>query len=165
MNKECAAPAPATQRVNREEVRMLVADLGYDETSKRTGIKQGTLRQWAKRFAWSKPFVHSQAVTTVTCSPADAHAEALAEMESQTRVGLAKFARQAVGQINKSVHPAKYTTEAHNVAKTAAIVHRWDAKSENSQNVVVNVALLGVQPHEVSATVLDVDSEGQGSGD
>ena len=73
-------------------------------------------------------------------------------------MGLAKFARQAVGQINKSVHPAKYTTEAHNVAKTAAIVHRWEAKADQSQNVIVNVALLGIQPADVAPTTIDVDS-------
>ncbi len=33
--------------VNKEEIRILVADLGYEETARQTGIKPGTLRQWA----------------------------------------------------------------------------------------------------------------------
>ncbi len=148
-----------TKEVNKEAIRILVKDVGYDETSKRTGIKPGTLRQWARRFHWHTPFVHSQAVTTVTRSPADAHADALADHECKTKLGLAKYAST---QAEHLASKGKLEDSGHfkNVAGGASIVHRWDAKTENSQNVVVNVALLGVQPQEVSATVLDVDSEG-----
>ncbi len=152
-----------TKEVNREQVRMLVADLGYAETSQRTGIKEPTLRQWSKRFGWSVTRPHAQAVTSVTRAPADAHADALAELEAQTRLSLAKSA----ARMSHEATEAKLRDSANvkNVAQTAAIVHRWDAKTENSQNVVVNVALLGVQPHEVSVSTLDVDSEGQDSGE
>ncbi len=146
-----------TKEVNKEAIRILVKDVGYDETSKRTGIKAGTLRQWARRFHWHTPFVHSQAVTTVTQSPADAHATILAEHERKTKLGLASYAATQADHLAKN-GKLKDSGHVHNVAKTAAIVHRWDAKSENTQNVVVNVALLGVQPHEVSVETLDVES-------
>ncbi len=112
--------------VNKEAVRILVKDLGYDETSKRTGIKAGTLRQWARRFQWHAPFVHSQAVTTVTRGPVDAHAEALAHHEGQTRLTLAKYASNAAAAIHKSVHPTRYTRQAKDIAGVMATVHRQD---------------------------------------
>ncbi len=133
---------PISKEVNREEVRMLVADLGYAETSQRTGIKEPTLRQWSKRGNWNVTRQHSQAVTTVTRAPADAHADALAEYGSETRLGLAKYARQAVGQINASVHPARYTKEAKDIAQTASIVHGWDKGDKDQAQVAVNIAIL-----------------------
>ncbi len=115
-----------TKEVNREEIRMLVADIGYSETSARTGIKEPTLRQWAHRFGWSMPIVHSQAVTTVTQRPGDAHAEALAHHEGHTRLTLAKYAHNASRAIHRSVHPAKWTKEAKDLASVMATVHRQD---------------------------------------
>ena len=154
---ECASPAPAIQ-INREEVRMLVADLGYAETSKRTGIKEPTLRQWSKRGKWNVQRQHSQAVTTVTQRPSDAHAQAIAELETQTRMALARSAANLATQSEKA--KLRDSGNVKNVAQTAAIVHRWDAKTENTGNVIVNVALLGIAPSEVAPTTIDVDPVG-----
>ncbi len=131
MKTECAAPAPAIQAVNREEIRMLVADVGYAETSQRTGIKEPTLRQWSKRFGWSKPFIHSQAVTTVTQRPADAHSAILAEHERETRLSLARSARKLATEAES----ANLGQSGHvlNVAKTAAVVHKWGDEKQNVQ--------------------------------
>ncbi len=148
---------PVTQKVNKEAIRVLVVQHGQREAARLAGLNENTVRSWALRYGWSKQ-IRPQPERNHVHPIADNVATKLATYENETRSGLAKYARQAIGQINASVHPAKYTTEAHNVAKTAAIVHRWDAKSENSQNVVVNVALLGVQPSEVSVETIDVES-------
>ncbi len=129
MKPECAAPAPATQRVNREEIRMLVQDVGYQETEARTGIAANTLYQWARRFGWSQPVVHSQAVRTVRQSPADAHSDILAEHERETRLSLARSARKLATEAES----AKLNESNHilNVAKTAGIVHKWGDEKQN----------------------------------
>jgi hypothetical protein len=44
--------------------------------------------------------------------------------------------------------PVRHADKAYTVAKTASIVHRWDSKTQQN-NVVVNVALLGIDPSEV----------------
>ncbi len=143
---------------------MLVAQIGYKETEKRTGISANTLYQWARRFAWKAPIPHVQETVRTVRTPADTLTEVLSEHERKTKLGLASYAsREAQRAASKG--QLRDAGQIHNVAKTAAIVHRWDAKTENTQNIVVNVALLGVQPAEVSATVLDVDSEGQDSGE
>ncbi len=83
----------------------------------------------------------------------------LAEHERKTKLGLAKYASDKALELSER---GKLTDSGHfkNVAGGASIVHRWDAKSENTQNVIVNVALLGVQPRDVSVETLDVDSVG-----
>ena len=134
---------------------MLVADIGYQEASRRTGIEYATLRQWSKRFGWNVTRPHASAVTNVTRAPADAHADALASLETQTRMALAR----STAKLARDSETAKLRDSGNvkNVAQTAAIVHRWDAKSENTGNVVVNVALLGINPAEVQT--IDVGSE------
>ncbi len=121
--------------VNKEEVRMLVADLGYAETSARIGIREDRLRQWAHRGGWNVPAVHAvgrKPVTNVTQRPADAHAEALAHHEGQTRLTLAKYASNAAAAIHKSVHPTRYTRQAKDIAGVMATVHRQDQEKQGA---------------------------------
>ena len=141
--------------VNKEAVRIMVADLGYQETAKRTGIAYGTLRQWSNRGKWKVSAPHSQAVTTVTKPVADAHAEALAEMESETRISLARSVKRLAKDSEQAT--LRMSSEVKNVAQTAAIVHKWDQR-EAKANVMVNIALLGVQPSEVQASATTLDS-------
>ncbi len=123
--------------INKEAIRILVADLGYQETAQRTGIAYDLLRQWSHRYKWSTPPALQPAqeatVTRVTRSPADAHAQALAHHEGQTRLTLAKYASNAAAAIHKSVHPARYTKHANDIAKTMAIVHRQDEDNPGAQ--------------------------------
>jgi transposase len=135
-----------SQPVDREAIRILVADIGYQEAAKRTGIAYATLRQWANRGKWNVTRKHSQAVTTVTKPIGDAHAEALAELEGETRMTLAKFTNNAAAAIHKSVHPAKYTKEAVDLAKVMATVHRQDeGKGQGFSLNVLNLGALQVQ--------------------
>ncbi len=158
---ELTSAVTTTQKVNKEAVRLLVIQHGQREAARIAGLNEDTVCSWAKRYGWSiasKPQAngHSALVDNVAAQ--------LQEHERKTKLGLAKYASDKAAEL---AGRGKLTDSGHfkNVAGGASIVHRWDAKSENSQNVVVNVALLGVQPHEVSATVIDVDSEGQGSGE
>lgn len=127
--------------VNKEAIRILVADIGYEETSKRTGIKAATLRQWAKRKAWNITRQHATqlAVTNVT-SASDAHAAALAEHERETRMSLARAARN----MSKEAEHAgiKHAGRAHEVAKTAAIIHSW---GDQHQRNILNIGILANQ--------------------
>ncbi len=145
--------------VNREEIRMLVLDLGYEKTSEKTGIKQATLRQWSKRFSWNVTRQHSQAVTTVTRAPGDVLLDELADNERKTRMSLSRYAQRASQDSETaSLRDAPYV---HKAAQVAGIAFKWDAKEQQS-NTVVNVAILGVDPASVSvdtSPVIDVQSD------
>ncbi len=144
----------------KELVKLLYLEHGHQRASEISGVRYDLVRKWASLGKWKHIHKASQSPVAVAV---DNVASQLQEHERKTKLGLAKYASDKAAELAER---GKLTDSGHfkNVAGGASIVHRWDAKSENSQNVVVNVALLGVQPSEVSATVLDVDSEGQSSG-
>jgi predicted site-specific integrase-resolvase len=125
---------------DREAIRILVQDLGYQEASRRTGIAYGTLRQWANRGKWNKPIAHSQAVTTVTNPIAEAHAEALAEAEAETRMSLARSAQRLAKKAERTT--LRNSQNVKNIAQTAAIVYRW-GEEKGKGNFTLNVLNMG----------------------
>src|SRR5881227_315445 len=141
---EHRTPTPVIQRVDKDQVRMLVADIGYQETAQRTGIAYATLRQWSKRYHWqATPALRTpqpMTVTDVTRPIADAHAEALQEHEAETRMSLAKSARRMAKDCEEL--PVRHADKAYVVAKTMAIVHR-QGEHGAQQGFTLNVLNLG----------------------
>ena len=134
---------PINQTVNREAIRILVQDIGYTRTSERSGIKRDTLYKWGQRYGWKEPVQHAQSMSVQSVqSPADIHASELEANGHITKLGLSKHSRHAITAINASVHPAKWTKEAHEIARTAALVHGWDKGDKDSAQVAVNIAIL-----------------------
>ncbi len=152
-----ATPVTQTQQ---ETVRLLAQEHDLKTVSKLSGVDYDLVRQWESR---RKRRALKSAGVTLSQTPvkvvADNVQAELSEHERKTKLGLAKYASDKALELAER---GKLTDSTHfkNVAGGASIVHRWDAKSENSQNVVVNVALLGVQPSEVSVETPDVDSVG-----
>ncbi len=146
-------PATTATKDQREIVRLLAIQHGLKKASELANIPHDVVRQWSVRGNWklSQPVTHSLA----TVAAANVQSE-IEKLECETRSSLARSA----AKLARDSETAKLRDSANvkNVAQTAAIVHRWDAKSENTQNVVVNVALLGVQPRDVSVETLDVES-------
>ena len=92
-----------------------------------------------------------QAVTNVTTMPSQAHTEALQQHEHTTRLTLAKYASNAAAAIHKSVHPAKYTKEAKDLASVMATVHRQDQHS-GVNAFTLNVLNMGSMDVQVDDT-------------
>lgn len=116
---------------------MLVASVGYIEAANRTGIKYATIRQWAKRGKWNQPVAtdsrSSRAVTLVT-SPAQAQAEALADMGRETRHGLAKLALESV----KRAKPVQVRT-ARDAKDLASLIQTVDPQGQEQGQITLNV--------------------------
>ncbi len=144
-------PAATATKDQREIVRLLYLQHGPQEASNISGVRYDLVRKWASLGNWKAFHKPSQVAIA-----ADNVASQLQDHERKTKLGLASYASKQAKHLSEN---GKLSDSGHfkNVAGGASIVHRWDAKSENTQNVVVNVALLGVQPHEVSVTGLDVD--------
>ena len=99
------SPMPS---IDKDQVRMLVADVGFPEASKRTGIKQDTNYKWAKRKGWKLPIHHKQehSVQSVRSPAGEEDAEALAEHSRETRMSIARSARKAADRESlKSARP------------------------------------------------------------
>ncbi len=147
-------PAATATKDQREIVRLLALQHGLKKASQLSGVNYDLVRQWSVRGNWPVSHPVTKSLATVA---ADNVASQLAEHERKTKLGLAKYASDKAAQLAES---GKLTDSGHfkNVAGGASIVHRWDAKSEANQNVIVNIALLGVDPGTVSvAPTLDVE--------
>ncbi len=135
MKTERAAPAPATQHpINREAVRLLAIEHGVREAARLTGLNEDRVRQWSSRFKWlhnSQGAKSNGAVTTVTTLPGDSHLHELQTHERETRLSLARSARKLATEAES----AKLNESSHilNVAKTAAVVHKWGDEKQNVQ--------------------------------
>lgn len=132
-------PASAIQP-NREEVRLLVQSIGYTEAAQRTGIDRNTLYQWNRRYRWNVPIQHAQETVRSVRTPATAHAEALQEHESETRMSLARAARRMAKDAEQAT--LRDSDKVYTVAKTMAIVHKQDQQG-TGQGFTLNVLNLG----------------------
>lgn len=103
---------PAALDVDREQVKMLVLEVGCHEAARRLGLAEGTVRQWDNRFGWTasiprdKPLPPSrvQPVTLVT-SPSDALASAMREDAMGGRAAALRATRKSL------VHMAELPAE------------------------------------------------------
>jgi hypothetical protein len=131
-------------QADREQIRMLVLNIGYAKTSEQTGIKQATLRQWASRGQWfTKAKPHAQAVATVTKAPADVLTDELQQNEKQTRLSLSRYTAKAAAAAEAATLRDAPTVKA--LAETAAKTYPgWIPKDDQQAQVAVNIAILGV---------------------
>ncbi len=145
--------------VNKEAIRILAMEIGLRPAARKLGLNEDTVCSWADREGWNIANIakngRPSVASTLQASPADVLQNELARLERETKLSLAKSAARMSHEATEA--KLKQSSDVHNVAKTAAIVHRWDAKEQQSANIVVNVALLGVDPATVAATTLDVD--------
>jgi uncharacterized protein YjcR len=117
--------------VSKEEARMLVAELGYNQAADKLQMKAATLRQWAKRFSWNVTRTHAQQTVTSVTKPSEALADTLAEHERETRLSLARYASRAAKDAEgASLRDAPLV---HKAAQVAGIVHKWDSEKTNTQ--------------------------------
>jgi len=128
--------------VSKEEVRLLAIEYGIRETARKTGLNANTILSWSKRYSWftQPPSVVKQngnAISAIKPS-GEVVMDELADNERETRLGLSKFARHAIGAINKSVHPVRYTKEAHDIAKVAGITHKWGDDTAKGNHFTLN---------------------------
>ncbi len=125
MKTECAAPAPATQR---ELVRLLYLEHGHQKASELSGVSYDLVRQWAHRGNWTPKRIEAMS-QSVTKRVVDAVQSELQTHERETRLSLARSARKLATEAES----AELGQSSHvlNVAKTAAVVHKWGDEKQN----------------------------------
>jgi hypothetical protein len=161
---------PKPLNVDWPAVRVLAVAVGVREAARQIGISQDAVRQRSKREGWmASPKTAAQRalakpVTSVSpsvLSPADALANVLQEHERETKLSLARSARRMAKDAEEAtLREAPYV---HKAAQVASITHKWDQREEQS-NVMVNIALLGIDPESIRADQPDAqrgtDAEG-----
>lgn len=152
--------------VDREQVRMLYMEVGAAETARRIGLPGGTVRQWANRYGWNEGHAITREVVQGQQTPAkailaatlpeskrpvivthvtgaDALAEMMGEMERETRVSLAKAARNLATQAETA--ELGQAADALQAGKLAALVHRWADDRNSTVNVSIYAAAVPVE--------------------
>lgn len=132
-----------TNQNQRELVRLLYIEHGHQKASELSGVNYTLVRKWASRYGWTEP--RQQTLSqNVTRRVADAVADDLAEHERETRLSLAKASRRMAKDCEELA--VRDADKAYTVAKTAAIVHRWnDEKQGGSFNLnLLNLADLNL---------------------
>jgi hypothetical protein len=136
--------ATPVSKDQRNLIRVLSADHDLKTISELTKVPYANVRQIISR---SRKQAVSQIVTNPVQAVAERISDELADNERETKLSLARSAKR----LAKDAETVTLRDSQHvkNVAQTAAIVHRWDAKEQSAGNVVVNVAILGISPDEV----------------
>ncbi len=147
--------AVTTNQNQIELVRMLAMEIGVRPAARKLGVNEDTACSWADRYDWNisgkatngRP--HS--ASTLQANPADVLQSELASHEHGTRLTLAKYAHNASRAIHKSVHPAKWTKEAKDLASVMATVHRQDeGKGQSFSLNVLNINSLSLDQEHTS---------------
>jgi hypothetical protein len=92
---------PAPLAVDKEQVRMLVLEVGVTEAARRTGIDLSTVKQWSARGKWlahlrpenqpKLPISMQPVHVTGVTQPADALRDMLSDGAKRTKVGLTRY--------------------------------------------------------------------------
>jgi hypothetical protein len=148
---------PAPLAVDKEQVRMLVAEYGSAEAARRCGIKACTVRQWSKRGGWTEgnadkaslasgfptpaklalaatlPESIRPVIVTGVTKPADAQKEILANESLETRSSLSRAALQLAKQAETA--GLDQAGDVLQVGKLAALTHSWEQSGGSSVSI------------------------------
>lgn len=155
---------PTTQNpsINKEAVKALVLLYGQREAARKAGLNENTVRSWAMRYKWSQqPPPPPQPICNR--SPADALATVLAADSEATKIGFSKAARKTAEALKEREAEALLDKDTAQAAKhwhgIASGVHGWEEK-QSQANVMVNIALLGIDPAEIEVEGRTVEQSG-----
>jgi hypothetical protein len=121
-------------------------------------IPEGTVLARARRQGWTRQIESAKAVvkredTPLALTPAEAVAITLNERKDKTKLHLSRYAVEASGKAASHRQKLKIARQVKDVAAVAG-----PAEKHEGPAVLVNVALLGVDPATVQ--VRSTDAEG-----
>jgi hypothetical protein len=127
--------------LDKEQVRMLVLDVGYQEAAQRLGIKYATIRQWSKRFKWKQPFVDSRKTKLVVTTPSQALSQALIDDSNSTRKALSHAAKNGASHLSQAPPDAivRNHKALRDLTATAAQIHNWNEDTKPGSPLNLNV--------------------------
>ncbi len=112
----------------KELVKLLYLEHGHQKASELSGVNYDLVRQWAHRGNWTPKRIEAMS-QSVTKQVVDALQHELQTHERETRLSLARSARKLASEAES----AELGQSSHvlNVAKTAAVVHKWNDEKQN----------------------------------
>jgi hypothetical protein len=144
------------------EIRTAYASgIGLREIARNMGIPEGTVLARAKREGWSKQISDAKTLvkrddTPPAVTPMEAIAFTLNERKDKTKLHLSRYAVEASEKAANHRQKLKIARQVKDVAAVAGSV--WPPEKQEGPGVLVNIALLGIDPRTVA--VRDTDAEG-----
>jgi hypothetical protein len=135
--------------------------IGLREIARNMDIPEGTVLARAKREAWSKQISDAKSLakrddTPLAVTPMEAVAFTLNERKDKTKLHLSRYAVEASENAANHRQKLKIARQVKDVAAVAESV--WPAEKQEGPGLLVNVAILGVDPATVR--VRSTDAEG-----
>jgi hypothetical protein len=137
------SPKPKSNTVDRESIRLLAIEFGVREAARRSGLNESTVKSWSSRGKWftTAPVQAFNAPAIRQASNAskagDVLLTELREHDRQTKLSLARSASRMAKDAEQA--NLRDSGHVHEVAKTAAIVHRWNQPQDAG---ILNVKVL-----------------------
>jgi transposase len=141
------ATHPREAQSLREQARILVTAIGYEETATRLQIKAATLRQWAKRYNWNGQVQHKQAIVTTVTKPSDALQDHLADLSKRSRIGFAKAAATTADHVAE-MKPQGILARSRairDMVGVAETVHGWRNEEGKGQGIMPSLNIYSKQ--------------------
>jgi hypothetical protein len=135
--------------------------IGLREIARSMGIPEGTVLARAKREGWSKQTSDAKLLarcdgTMPAVTPMEAVAITLSERKDKTKLHLSRYVVEASEKAANHRQKPKIARQVRDVAAVADSV--WPEGNQEGPGLLVNVAILGVDPSTVR--VRSTDAEG-----
>jgi hypothetical protein len=133
--------------------------IGLREIARKMGIPPGTILARAKREAWSKQISDAKSLAKrddTTPTVTEAVAFTLRDRKDKTKLHLSRYAVEASERAANHRQKLKISRQVRDVAAVAESV--WPAEEQEAPGMLVNVAILGIDPATVQ--VRSTDAEG-----
>jgi hypothetical protein len=145
----------------RDQIKTACASgIGLREIARNMNIPEGTILSRAKREAWSKQINDAKSLAkrddAPSVTPMEAVAFTLSERKDKTKLHLSRYAVEASEKAANHRQKLKIARQVRDVAAVAGSV--WPAEKHEGPNLLVNVAILDIDPATVQ--VRNTDAEG-----
>jgi hypothetical protein len=132
--------------------------IGLREIARNMNIPEGTVLARAKREDWSKQINHAKSLAKRDDKPPDvtpmeAVAFTLNERKDKTKLHLSRYAVEASEKAANHRQKLKIARQVKDVAAVAESV--WPAEKQEGPNLMVNLAILGIDPATVQVRSTD----------
>jgi hypothetical protein len=145
-----------------EQIKTAYASgIGLREIARNMNIPEGTVLARAKREAWSKQISDARSLakredTAPALTPMEAVAVTLSERKDKTKLHLSRYAVEASEQAANHRQKLKIARQVKDVAAVAESV--WPAEEHEAPGMLVNVAILGIDPATVRVRSTDAEA-------
>jgi len=148
-----------TNETSEQMKTAYASSIGLREIARNMDIPEGTVLARAKREGWTREIQNAKALVRredalPAITPMEAAAVTLNERKDKTKLNLSRYAIEASEEAANHRQKLKIARQVKDVAAVAGSV--WPTEKHEGPNVMVNVAILGVDPASVSVDQRDV---------